>query len=67
MINPFIRHWESAQYDIDAIRNARQHHDTIRRHRKRDATDYSNIVKSPNDYYVANENKIKLNFFAHDR
>lgn len=59
MINPFIRHWEPAQYDLNAIRNARQHHDTLRR-KKRD------VDKSTNDY-IANANRIKFKFFAHDR
>lgn len=60
-INPYIRHWEAAQFNIEPFENARLHHDSQLQRRKRE----TNVTSSV--YGNGPANTIKFSFYAHDR
>lgn len=66
-INPFIRHYEAAHFDIDLLRNSREAHDAHRLRRKRRDTTSNNSSSSVDNFAQSPAKTIKLNFYAHNR
>lgn len=68
-INPFIRHWEAARFDIEPLKNIQE-----KRRRKRETVNDSinndntnNNTRALNRFDDGPANTFNLSFFAHNR
>lgn len=66
-INPYIRHWEAARFDIEPLKNLHEQ----RRRKRETVNDSINNKNNSNSTHIPHRdgpaNIFNLNFFAHNR